>query len=368
MKTQLLEDIGQSTTLPLEPSGEVSNAGAHKGGQDTAQAPAPVRRRSAFGVWRQKPEDEPMVLATQQPEQAAPPEASLAFAPTAVEAQHIPPQPVHELAIPPAEPTLAAKAPQSEPMRHDPMFDFMPLSAATPARDLLEREPSWFKRSGQRYLLWGSCAIAGALAIQAGWHSYQGRKDAGVVAPVASEVTAKPRLDKAVKRRANGAKEFSLGPDGIVRMAHAPLAAPALSPSDPPAAQAIPPLVLLAPEPATVTKVKPAAALAVDQKDLQAPSKPERVAARAPATPLPKRMHRTEREQWIPAPKPARARMERVPVRQLVREPVMQAEKKSEAESTMTATLKACREHGYQATQCVKRGCSVTKYGFVCRG
>jgi hypothetical protein len=31
-------------------------------------------------------------------------------------------------------------------------------------------------------------------------------------------------------------------------------------------------------------------------------------------------------------------------------------------------TLLQCRAHGYDARQCIRRGCSTTRYGLVCRG
>jgi hypothetical protein len=363
MKTQLLEDIGQSATLSLVPSDRVANSGSYKAGQDIAQAPvdAPVRSRSAFGVWRRKPDDEPVVPATQQPEPplpAAPP----AFEPiAAVETQHVPPQLVHEAVITPAEPTLGANATQSESAPHGPVFDFtFPSPATSAVPDLLTRETSWFERSGQRYLLWGACVLAGALVIQGGRWLYQQSKDAGVLALVADEVKAEPQLDKAAKRRAMGAKEFTLGPDGEVQAAPASSTSPRPHP-----APTLPPLVLLKPEPAAAAKVIPAATLEADREAVRAPHKLERVAEQAPAAPLPKEIHRTA------AAKPARARVERAPDRPIEREPVMQVAKKSEPESAMSAmsaTLKACKEHGYHPAQCVAHKCSVTKYGFVCRG
>ena len=324
MKTQLLEDIGQSATLSLVPSDRVSNSGSPKQDNDVVPAPAatPARPRSAFGVWRQKPDQPPPLEA----EPIA-----------AVAAQHLPPQPMHEEALSPAEPTLAANATPSEPAPQGPGFDFTPPSPTTPARDPVKLEPSWFVRKGRRYMLWGSCVLLGALVIQTGWWLYEQRKDAGSLALVADELKAEPQLDKAVKRRAIGAKEFTLGPDGEVRVAPSvPVSPPSPLPRT---TSTVPPLVMLEPDP---------------------------TAEQAPAAPLPKAMHRSER--LVPAPNPARAKMERGPDRQLAREPVLQAEKKAEPESTMSATLKACREHGYHAAQCVERKCSVTKYGFVCRG
>ena len=31
-------------------------------------------------------------------------------------------------------------------------------------------------------------------------------------------------------------------------------------------------------------------------------------------------------------------------------------------------TLMQCRAHGYDARQCIERGCTMTRYGFACRG
>lgn len=350
MKTQLLEDIGQSTTLHLVPSGGVSNSRSHKGGQDLGQARAatPIRPRSAAGVWRQKPADEPVVLATHQLDQQPLPDApTLSELIAAVEAQLMLSQPVHEAAIPPAEPTPAVSATQSEPAPQDPVPDFIPPSSTPPAPDLFRREPSWFERSGRRYLMWGSCVLAGALVIQAGLWFYDERKEASALALVADELKADPQVDK-------------------VRTA--PTEPASLPGPVPRTAPTVAPLVLLQPEPKAGTKVEPTAALAADRKELQAPPKPEQSAEQTPAAPLPKGDGQTEREQLVAAATPEQARVERAPDRQLARPPLAQAERKTDTASPMAATLKACREHGYDAAQCVKRACSVTKYGFFCRG
>ncbi len=311
MKTQLLEDIGQSATLSLVPSGSISNS--QKAEQDHAQqsAAAPVKPRAAFVVWRRQPEDEPAALTT---------------APPTEEAQHEPPLPIHDADIPPVEPMAAQNETQG------PFFDFMlpPPPASAPVADKLE--PGWFKRSGRRYLLWGTCLLAAALLIQGGRWLYEESKDASVLALVADELGAEPPVDKAVRRRAMGAKEFTLGPRGEV------IVAPAVSVSAPnpvPRATApLPPLVMLEPEPTTETKVEPGGP---QREEISIATKPE------------------------PAVKPAPAHQHR-------REPAVQAKKEPEPESAASATLKACREHGYHADQCIKRACSVTKYGFVCRG
>jgi hypothetical protein len=327
MKTQLLEDIGESATLSLEPSGKVSNFGIQKGRQAIAHesAAAPVRPRAAFGVWRQKPEGEPVAIATPPPDQPPPPAV---------------------VALPDFEPTFAANAAHSDPAPQGPQFDFTLPPLTTPAPDLPKREPGWFERSGRRYLLWGSCVLAGALVIQAAWWLYDERQDAGAQALVADEVKVAPQLPKAAKRRAFVAKEFTLAPDGAVQVA--PVASPRPAPT-------IPPLVLLKPEPPADTR-------------LQAPRQPQPVVEQAPAAPPPNALHRAARQQQVPISRPARAKAERVPERRLASEPAAPAEKKPAPESAASATLNACKAHGYTAAQCVKQACSVTKYGFVCRG
>lgn len=338
MKSQLLEDIGQSATLSLVPSGKISNISSLQGEPDIAQAGAatPARPRPVVGVWRQRPAGEPVVIATQQPDKPAPPEVS----------PPLPPQQVHEPAIPPAEPTRAANATQSKPVPQGTVFHFAPPWPAMPAPKLVRREPTWFERSGRRYLLWGSCVLSGALLIQAGLWLYEKQKDADAPPLVANELKTEPQADKTLKRRTTGANEFTLDSGALASLPNS------LSRTAP----TVPPLVLLEPDPATATKVEPPPLLEAGRAGLHAPPKPELVATeQAPAVPLPKRVRPTARAQPDAAAEPARA-------------PVTQAERKSEQDSAIAATLKACREHGYHAEQCVKRACSVTKYGFVCRG
>ena len=290
MKTQLLEDIGQSATLTLVPSGKVLNATAENLEQDIAQALAAMSDtpRPVFGVWRQKPASEPIAPANVEPEQQA-----------------APLQAVHEDAVAPVEHTFAADPPPTDQPPRDPLFEFTVPWSSTPAEDVFKPEPSWFERWGARYLLPGLGMLAAALVILGGLWFYEERKDATALALVADEVKAQPQVNKAVQV--------------------APVAAPT-----------VPPMVLLKPEPAAVAEP--------DNKKVQASHEPEQAAEPAPVAPLPKRVRRAERA------------------------PVVLADAKSEPVSGTTAMLKACREHGYQAAQCVKRACSMTKYGFVCRG
>lgn len=329
MKSQLQEDIGQSATLSLVPSGKVSNSSTDTGMQDIAPAPAatPVRPRAESGVWRQKSAVEPVVYATQPPEEPLPMPAEVPL---------VLPEPVHAVVNGRAEPTLAADPVQGEPVLTDPLFDFTPSPWSTPAPERIRREPTWFERSGKRYLVWGSCLLSAALVVGAGLWMAGERKDSAALALVADELKAEP-VDKVVKQRTIAAKEFTLNPDGQVRVtpaARVPVSVPVPVPQTAPP---VPPLVLLAPEPAAVTKNVPAAAPVARREVPKTPSRPER------------------------------AKVKRAPERQVALAPVVQ-EKKPEPVSAMDATLKACREYGYHEAQCVKRGCSMTKYGFVCRG
>ncbi len=321
MKTQLLEDIGQSATLSLVPSGRTLDDAVHKVAQGIPQA-RPAKPRSAFGVWRQKPEGEPV-------------------APAAVETQHVVAEAVNDSAISPSEPTFGAHAPDIEPALQGPVFDFTPPPAATPERELFQPEPTWFQRSGKRYMLWGACVLAGALVVQGGLWFFDEPK---APALVTDELNAAPQADKVAKRRAIAVKEFTLGPDGEVSVK------PATPPSAVPGAvSTVPPLVLL-----EATPVAPAAPVQAERVTLQTPQKRERSAQEARAAQVARRLVLARREQAVPPSKTAPARAQ-----------VISAETKLAPEAAM---LKACREHGYQAAQCVKRACSVTKYGFVCRG
>ena len=347
MKTQLLEDIGQSATLSLVPAAEVSNARSHSDVDDTAEARGAnvVMPRSTSGVWRQKPAAEPDEPAPQSLYQAPTPspQASPIPEPVAVqEPPHVPPQPVNEAGRFRAEPTLGANAIFGEPDPRDPLFDFLPPLPSTPGRDPSKGEKTWFQRSGKRYLLWGTCVLTLALIVLGGMWLYEEGEDASAMAVVADESKADPHFDKVVKRGAPVAKEFTLGADGEVRAA---------DPTPPRPSPAVPPLVLLKPEPSPAPPVKAQPA-----------------AEKSAPTPVPKPVQKTEREPSVSSREPVRTTPERAPTRSLVREPAVEAAKNSASGATAAENLKACEAYGYSAAQCVKQACSVTKYGFVCRG
>ncbi|MEN3277067.1 MAG: hypothetical protein V7631_2857 [Massilia sp.] len=397
MKTQLLEDIGQSAGPSLTPSHIAGNSTA----EQAVRKPAPAAKPA--------PASEPVISTTQQPDpQAAHPELDSVFEEiAALEAQYVHPGPQHAPAIAPVDPEQTLPAPQAAPLRdsqrdplhdplrepwhdslhaplhkpairpaeptldpdatqgattpQDPLFDFTPPAPALQAADPFTRAPTGLTRS-RRYLLWGACALSGALLVLGGRWLYQERNDAGSLAFIANQAKQGALADRAVQRPAIAAQASRPGADSDVRLSPT---APANAPSP-----AVPPLVMLAPDPsAPVRPEQPSPSAAVPAPPRTTPE-PEPVAEQAPAAPLPKPATRTVRERSDAAAEPARKRSERErePVRQLARASAIGTEKPAELDTSLAATLKACRAYGYHATECVKRACSVTRYGLVCRG
>lgn len=354
MKTQLLEDIGQSATLSLIPSKIEARRKINGAVEDVAPARTvePVMSRAGFGVWRHKPVAEPVVPMVQQPE---PPPTPLELQDVfeeiaALEAQYVSPDahdlpgiaensieqkhstpPVeanHRQAQPPTESTLFSSQTPITPGSWDPLFDFTPTAPAVPTPDPFTTAPSGLSASKRRYVMWGACVLAIAMLIQGGRLLYQDRGALGSPALIADAGQVKPQVDKAVKRRAHAATESTLRPEGEVLVA-----------------TAAPPLVLLDPEPPKAVNL--------------AQSSPRTVSPVAAQTP---------RKQSGVTAEPATAKREREPVRQYARASAARTEEPIGRSTSMAETLKACREHGYSEAQCIRRACSVTKYGFVCRG
>jgi hypothetical protein len=274
---------------------------------------------------------------------------------------------MHEPAVPPARPTLAPDPADAPTTPQDPLFDFTLPSPELQA-DNPFTPPARATRSRQRYLLWGACLLSVALLGLGGRWLYQERKDAGALARIADDVKAKPQADKAVQRQA------------VVPQAPAPApradAGPGpVEPASRPASS-VPPLVYLPPEPRAAAKADPPPAakaeqpapLAASPAESRTSSKPAPAAEQGRIYPIPKRSSQKERARSDAPARRAKAKPEPAPARQLARASVAATEKRSGPDTSMEATLKACREHGYHAAQCIKRDCSVTEYGFVCRG
>jgi hypothetical protein len=343
MKTQLLEDIGQNAALSLTPPKTAADSQAGNEVHKLAPAgnAAPPKPDPAPGTWRQEPTGK---LPASTPGQQTPPLElhDVLEEIAALEAQYVPPGRRHEPAIAPVEPlhqpaeaTLAPNTAESATAPQDPFFDFTAPSPAPQEADPFTHAPAASTRPRQRYLLWAACLLSGALLILGGRWLYQERNGAGSLAPIANEAKEETRPDQPVKGPAIAAKEATPGREGDVG------ATPAVPASRP--LPAPPPLVMLEPDPPTAVKVEP-------------------------PSPLPKPPRRMAREQSEAAAEPATESGERASVRQFARASASGKERPSERDTGMAATLRACREHGYHAAQCIKRACGVTEYGFVCRG
>jgi hypothetical protein len=313
---------------PVEPSHEPPPARA-----EPVRKPAVPPAATLAPNWKIAALEAQFVPPRQQPAPAIAP----------VEPRHEPPpapaEPVRKPAVPLAAATLSSISTQGPAAPRDPLFDLTPWSAPQ-TTDPFTPAPTGLTRSRQRYLLLAAGVLSGVLLILGGQWFYQERNDAQALALVANQTKEKPQTDKTMEQPAVAAKELEPEPDSRTRPTSA---APASEPAPAP-----PPLVMLEREPV---------------------AEPEPVAERAPATPLPKpSSSRRAREQSGAAVGPARKKSEREPVRQVARASGVAAEKPPARDSSMDATLKACRERGYDAAQCVKRACSMTRYGFVCRG
>lgn len=398
MKTQLLEDIGQSTTAPLAPPRKVATPTATEQVRPVAPASSaqPAKPRNTLGVWRQKPAAAPPISPPPQADQqpaavelqnvfeelaaleaqlvhpvqqpapvVAPVEPAPELPPLPVAPRHEPPtppaEPLHQPAIPEAEATIPRQPPQAAAVPQDPLFDFTVPLPAEQAANPFTPAATGLTRSRKRYLLWGACVVSGLLLIQGGRWFYQERNDAASLALIANQATAKPQAAATVQR-AIAAQDVA--PASATR----PNVTPAIP--EPRPVSALPPLVMLEPEAPTVTRPEPAPPPVTRPVERQAAPKPAPVAKQAPAASLPKPKPpvRTARKQPEAPAKPATEKAKREPVRQLARAAAVETKKPARREATMTATLEACRAHGYSAAQCVKRACEVTQYGFVCRG
>ncbi|WP_156648835.1 hypothetical protein [Massilia sp. Leaf139] len=383
MKTQLLEDIGQSAESLPTPSQPVAPATARKEVHQPAPEgnTTPARQRTAAGVWRKKSAAAPVIPTSPQPEpQPTPVELqSVLEELAALEAQYVPPgaqqapavvpaELEHVLAtpseaplpapdLPPAEPTPPPMFAQDATVPRDPLFDFTeplpPSQAPERAANPFTRAPAAPARS-RRYAIWGASALAVALLALGGHWLYQERNDSGSLALIANEAQQTVKAPAIAARTSTPRAE----------------AEAAVTPPEPASrpASSVPPLVMLKPDPPAAAKPEPPSPPAVDSAEPEPPAKAEPVVQQKPAPPLPKRTERIVRKPSDVERKRVTKPVERPPVRQAARAAAVATGKPAGLDTSMEATLKACREHGYHAAQCVKRDCRVTEYGFVCRG
>ena len=385
MKTQLLEDIGQSAGAPLAPSKPVEHAkaGVMAQGPPTAGKVQPARPRSATGVWRQKPAEEPPASPTQQLKEPAPLALDQVFEEiAALEAQFVQPGQQHAPAIAQVEPEHEAPSATAKPLHapvilavedatvpnptrsatapQDPLFDFTQPLPAPQDGNPVTAAPTGLTRSRQRHLLVAAGVLSVALLVLGGRWLYQERSDAGSVALIATQAKERPLVDAPVNVQAIAKRASTPEPDGAARVEPAVPASSSLP--------AVPPLVMLELDPPAAIKPEQALPSAARGKAPATAQEPAHSAKRGTASPPPKPSIRKAREPSRAAARPAKERPKREPVRQLARAPAIPAERPPAPDTSMAALLRACREHGYHATQCIKRECSVTAYGFACRG
>jgi hypothetical protein len=365
MKTQLLEDIGESAALSPPSFKPAGNSNAGKGAPDLARArnaPSP-RTRAATGVWRQRFAGEPPAPTTRPPQEATLLELDKVFGEIAApEAQFVRPEPQQALPAshaesmhqPAPDQTDTASAPQH------PLFDFTPPALAPHLADPFTPAPTGHAQSRKRSLVWAACALSAALLIWGGRYLVQERDDAGSPALIASQVIGEARVDSASNEQALAAtaSRAEAGADAAV-----PPAVPESTPLPD-----VPPLVMLEPDPPAATKPEQAPRLAAGRGEPVTAPKAVRAAKQVPASPSRKPSTRKTRERPDAAVAPAKERRQREPVRQVVRAAAVGTERPAPPDTSMAETLKACREHGYHASQCIKRQCSVGIYGFACRG
>lgn len=91
-----------------------------------------------------------------------------------------------------------------------------------------------------------------------------------------------------------------------------------------------------------------------------------RKAAQAVLAPIPAASIRKERAPSRPVSRSVPDLPEPAPLRPFAQ--VVPAPRPAEQDTSMEATLRACREHGYHEMQCIRRECGMTAYGFACRG
>jgi hypothetical protein len=278
----------------------------------------------------------------------------------------------------------------------DSLFDFTPPTTPLPAVDLFTPAGSGRKRSQRPYVLWAGCLLAAGLLLQGGRWLYQERADAGALALITDQAKGMGPVGQAAARQA--VAQSAPAPDAG---AHAAPAAAASRPSP-----AVPPLVMLKPEEYSPRKnVQPSSAPKETDEAQPNPNpepKPERgqkpepelkpkpepklkpklkpkltpklrpitepAAQLRPASPVPKTAIRKTQSPPRTVADSAKERRKREPVRQVARATAVAPERPAEADTSMETLFKACRAHGYHAAQCIRRGCSVTQYGFACRG
>ena len=345
MKTQLLEDIEDRYSVfdrdEFPQRGEAS-APARSPVQPTRQ-PVP---HAVTGVWKfgvprpaSAPIDEAPTPAMTTASKAAIPEVS----PTV---QLSPSTAVVSIA-----PPIRLSGP--EPSRSRAEFDFAARPEfvnADAAANPFSREKTWFDRWGFRALAWGTAI--GSLALGFAGAMWLGSDDI------------------AASMRENAVSSSTAG--AVVQ--NSPSVQPVLdAPFPPPSASTEARALLVAsvtetaPVPVATTAVAEPAAAPIENEsvivaDNSSDEEPEVIAPPQPRSPI-KKVKSTSRPKVAKAArepvrkKPVASRV--VSARPIAMSPVMYPQ---------SELLEACQSYGYNARQCERRGCMVTKFGLACRG
>lgn len=294
----------------------------------------PVAEQPAAAAFAAEPEPP-------EPVQAAIPDPMFASAPDFAAEPEPPPVPANDAT---AEPTLNVP-----PV--DPPGWFSPAEPA----DWQERE----RRGGRRTAM--ALAATVLLAVAGLWGYTEFVDDKPLIVawdPSSSAYVTPPAAETPATVAAP-----ALPPRPRAEPPPLVLADPEPQPGNPAAATPAPALAMAQPEAAAKPPAAPAPepekAEKVKEKEVTKPEsapKPAKPAAkpRAQAAPVAARTKATQA-----APKPA-ARTRPAPVKE--------ASAGTAALSPEEELLRQCRAIGYHADQCVKRGCTVTKFGLACRG
>lgn len=346
MKTQLLEDIEDRYSL-------FDRDELPQREQATAPVPTPARPvrqpvpPAVTGVWKfgmPRPAsaaiDDAPTLAMTTASMKAVPEVS----PTVVQLSP-------STAVVSIAPPIRLSGP--EPSRSRAEFDFAARPEfvnADAAANPFSREKTWFDRWGFRALVWGTAV--GSLALGFAGAMWLGSDDIGA------------------SMRANAVSSGNAA--AVVQ--NTPSVQPVLdAPFPPPSASTEAPALLVAfvmetaPAPVATTAVAEPAAAPIENEpvivaDNSSDEEPEVIAPLRPRSPI-KKVKSTSR------PKVAKAALE--PARKKPVAPrVVSARPIAMSPVTypQSELLEACQSYGYNARQCERRGCMVTKFGLACRG
>ncbi len=166
-----------------------------------------------------------------------------------------------------------------------------------------------------------ACLLGVVLMALAGWWFYRERKIDNTMAVVAQS-SALPQH---------------------AALAQLPAPVPAMPLPAPPPAPAVEQPAPTQPALVMLNEAASAQAVAAEAPPVQAPKVAPNPESAAPAKRVARSKARRKAAALVAAHKPAQ-------------------------NNNLTETLKECRAVGYHATQCIERGCMITKFGLACRG